>query len=36
MLINRMIKSDDEEPPEMNKAETRPPKKLSPAGVSQA
>jgi YidC/Oxa1 family membrane protein insertase len=35
-LINRMTKSeDDEEPPGEKKSETRPPKKLSPARVSQ-
>lgn len=34
MLINRMIKSDDEEPPEKNKAETKPSKNLNPARAS--
>ena len=35
ILINRMIKStDDEEPPEKNKAETKPPKNLNPARAS--
>ncbi|HEX8143560.1 MAG TPA: membrane protein insertase YidC [Pyrinomonadaceae bacterium] len=37
VLINRLTKSeDDEEPPEEKRAGARPPKKLSPARVSQA
>lgn len=37
LLINRLIKSeDDQEPPEKNKAETRPNKKLNTPSVSQA